>query len=124
MQNSVVKTCFSPSWFFVFSRNSMGTVLVDYPHSNFGLVEPETLGRSLPFSQVGVEVFNVGGWLTHGDLALDFKVDFFLAVVEHRLIPARVRSEWARLGKRRVASIRAPACQGSSHVGNARGWSH
>ena len=33
-----------------------------------------------------VEVFNVGGWLSHGDIALD--VD-----VEHRLIPARVRSE-------------------------------
>ena len=31
-----------------------------------------------------------------GDLALEARVDF-LAVVEHRLIPARVRSEWARL---------------------------
>ena len=35
------------------------------------------------------------GWLTHGDLALDTGVDF-LAVAEHRLIPARVRSEWSR----------------------------
>ena len=43
-----------------------------------------------------VEVLNVGRWLTHGDFALDAEVDF-LAVVEHRLIPARVRSEWARL---------------------------
>ena len=42
-----------------------------------------------------VEVFNVGGWLTHGDLALEVRVDF-VAVVEHTLIPARVRSEWAR----------------------------
>ena len=33
---------------------------------------------------------------THGDLALEAGVDF-VAVVEHRLIPARVRSEWARL---------------------------
>ena len=31
------------------------------------------------------------GWLTHGDLVLDTEVDF-LAVVEHRLILARVRS--------------------------------
>ena len=31
-----------------------------------------------------VEVFNVGGWLTHGDLVLDTEVDF-LAVAEHRL---------------------------------------
>ena len=45
---------------------------------------------SLP-RHVGVEVLNVGGWLTHGDLALEVDVDF-LAVVQHRLIPARVRS--------------------------------
>ena len=50
-----------------------------------------------PFSgSMSVEVFNVGGWLTHGDLALETGVDF-LAVVEHRLVPARVRGEWARL---------------------------
>ena len=49
-----------------------------------------------PPCHVAVEVFNVRGWLTLGDLALDAKIDF-LAVVEHRLIPARVRSEWARL---------------------------
>ena len=40
-----------------------------------------------PFSgSMSVEVFNVGGWLTHGDLALETSVDF-LAVVEHRLVP-------------------------------------
>ena len=47
-------------------------------------------------SRPAVEVFNVGGWLTHGDLALDAGLHF-LAITEHRLIPARVRSEWARL---------------------------
>ena len=57
-------------------------------------------------------------WLTHGDLALEARVDF-LAVVEHRLIPARVRSEWARLRRQGLASVWAPACQDSSHVGNA-----
>ena len=46
---------------------------------------------SVPFL---VEVLTVGGWLTHCDFALDVGVDF-LAVVEHRLIPAGVRSEWA-----------------------------
>ena len=66
----------------------------------------------------GVEVFNVGCWLTHCDLALEAKVDF-LAVVEHRLIPARVRSEWGRLRRKGSASVWAPACQDSSHVGNA-----
>ena len=67
---------------------------------------------------IGVEVLNVGGWLTHGDLALDARVDF-LAVVEHRLIPARVRSEWSRLRNKDLSSIWAPASQVSSHVGNA-----
>ena len=56
--------------------------------------------------------------MTHKDLALDAGVDF-LAVVEHRLIAARVRSEWARLWGKGLASIWAPACQDSSHVGNA-----
>ena len=36
----------------------------------------------------------MGGWLTHGDMVLDTNVDF-LVVVEHRLVPARVRGEWA-----------------------------
>ena len=60
----------------------------------------------------------LGGWLTHGDLALEVGVDF-LAVAEHRLIPARVRSEWSRLEGKGLVSIWARACQGSSHVGNA-----
>ena len=67
---------------------------------------------------VGVEVLNVGSWLTHGDLALEVGVDF-LAVAEHRLIPAWVRSEWARLRKKGLASIWAPANQDSSHIGSA-----
>ena len=67
---------------------------------------------------VALEVFNVWGWLTHSDLALEAGVDF-LAVVEHRLIPARVRSEWARLKGKGLACVWAPACQDSFHVGNA-----
>ena len=67
---------------------------------------------------LAVEVFDVGGWLTPGDLALDAGLDF-LEVTEHRLIPARVRSGWARLGSKGVASIWAPASQDSSHVGDA-----
>ena len=67
---------------------------------------------------VAVEVFNIGGWLTHGDLVFEARVDF-LAVVEHRLIPSRVRSEWARLRSEGLASIWALACQDSFHVGNA-----
>ena len=62
-------------------------------------------------------MFNGGGWLVHVDFALDTEVDY-LAVVEHRLIPARVRSEWPGLRSERLASIWAPASQDSSHVGN------
>ena len=65
-----------------------------------------------------LEFHNVGGWLTHGDLALAAGVDF-LAVAEHRLIPARVRCEWSRLKAKGLPSIWAPASQASSHVGNA-----
>ena len=46
-------------------------------------------------------------------------VSIFLAVAEHRLIPARVRSEWSRLKGKGLSSIWAPASQDSSHVGNA-----
>ena len=63
-----------------------------------------------------VDVFNVGGWLSHGDFALEVDVDF-LAVVNHRLIPAGVRSEWSRLRAEGLASIWALASQESSHVG-------
>ena len=67
---------------------------------------------------VSLEFHDVGGWLTHGDIALDAGVDF-LAIAEHRLIPARVRSEWSRLRSEGLSSIWARASQDSSHVGNA-----
>ena len=69
-------------------------------------------------TNVGIEFLNVGVWLTHGDFALEVGVDF-LAVAEHRLIPARIRGEWSRLRKKGLASIWAPASQDSSHVGIA-----
>ena len=43
----------------------------------------------------------------------------FLLSLSIGLIPARVRSEWDRLKGKSLASIWAPACQDSSHVGNA-----
>ena len=76
-----------------------------------GILDLESFG-------VFVQLFNVGGWLAHGNFALDSSADF-LAVVEHRLIPARVRGEWSRLRRSAVSSIWAPACQETSHVGNA-----
>ena len=52
--------------------------------------------------QLSVEFVNVGGWLTYGDLAMDSCAQF-LAVAEHRLIPARARSvghpeSWSSFG--------------------------
>ena len=67
---------------------------------------------------LSLEFFNVGGWLTNCDLALGVEVDF-LAVTEHRLPPARVRSEWARLRAKGVASVWALASQDACHVGDA-----
>ena len=67
---------------------------------------------------LSLEALNVGGWLTHGDTALDTNADF-LAVSEHRLIPARVRSEWAGLRRKGIHSVWAPASQEGSHVGHA-----
>ena len=49
---------------------------------------------------------------------MEIGVDF-LAIVEHRLIPARVRSEWARPRRSGLSSIWAPARQETSHVSNA-----
>ena len=59
---------------------------------------------------LSVEFANVGGWLTHGDAALDSCAQF-LAVAEHRLIPARVRSVGHQLRIAGFQSVWAPACQ-------------
>ena len=108
------ETFFSPSGVFLCSRYSLnrwwGKVL--------WLMWIGRARHPGPFSGcLSVEVFSVGGWLTHGDLALETDVDF-LAVVEHRLVPARVRSEWARLRARGASSVWSPASQESSHVGH------
>ena len=69
-------------------------------------------------NDLDIEVFIVGGFLTHGDYALETDAGF-LAVVEHRLIPARVRNEWARLRRAGIWSVWSPANQDSGHVGHA-----
>ena len=58
------------------------------------------------------------GFLTHGDCALETDADF-LALVEHRLVLARARSEAKRLKSAGLWSIWAPASQESGHVGHA-----
>ena len=109
------KTTFSPLFVFLLSRISgflwSGLVLW---HLWIGRARHPGPG-SVPFH---IEVLNVGGWLTHGDFSLGAEVGF-LAVVEHRLIPARVRSEWARLWCKMLASVWTLASQDASRVGHA-----
>ena len=111
------KTSFSPSWVFLFSRNLTKNFwrLVLW---RLWIVRARHPGPPSQPRHLCLEFHNVGGWLTHGDLALAAGVEF-LAVAEHRLIPARVRSEWSRLKAEGLPSIWAPASQPSSHVGNA-----
>ena len=71
------KASFSPSWVFLYSRYSFkrwwGKVL--------WLLWVGRARHPGPFSGVMTdEVFNVGGWLTHGDMVLETRVDF-LAVL-------------------------------------------
>ena len=111
------ETSFSPCRVFLFSRNPAkrfwGLILWHFWAGRARHPGPPSQPR-----HVSLEFHNVGGWLTHGDLALDARLDF-LAVAEHRLIPARVRSEWSRLRGKGLSSIWAPDSKDSSHVGNA-----
>ena len=68
--------------------------------------------------QLSVEFVNVGGWLTSGDLAMDSCAQF-LAVAEHRFIPARTRSLGHRLRKAGYQSVWSPACQDQVAGGHA-----
>ena len=65
-----------------------------------------------------IELLNVGGWLSRGDLALESKAHF-LAVAEHRLVPARARNVTAQLRKTRRSSVWAPSCQDVTPGGHA-----
>ena len=66
--------------------------------------------RVFTHGQLSIEIVNVGGWLTHGDLALDSRAQF-LAVAEHRLIPSRARSVCHQLRKAGHQSVWSLACQ-------------
>ena len=50
----------------------------------------EVLVISHPSNGLNVEILNVGGWLSDGDLVLR-SIASFLAVAEHSLVPARTR---------------------------------
>ena len=68
--------------------------------------------------RLSVEFVNIGGWLTNGDVALDSCAQF-LAVVQHKLVPARARSIRRQLRKADRHSVRTPACQDQLSGGHA-----
>ena len=109
------KTSLSPLSIFLVSSHSLKFVLGC-------LVWHLWLGRARypgPGSaSVGTEVFNVSGWLRTRDFAVEAGVDF-LCVTEHRLVPARAKSEWKRLLGKDISSVWSPASQEFSVVGNA-----
>ena len=88
---------------FLFSRNPTKRLWVFFLW-HFWAGRARHPGPPSQPQHVSLEFHNVGGWLTHGDLALGAGVDF-LAVAEHRLIPARVRSEWSRLRGKGISSV-------------------
>ena len=82
-----------------------------------GAGHPGPGSRSFVPGQLSVEFVNVGGWLTYGDLALDSCAQF-LAIAEHRLIPARARSVCYQLRRAGCHSAWA-ACQDQVAGGHA-----
>ena len=70
---------------------------------------PRPCTSSYP-SGFSIEFLNVGGWLSWGDLALESSGNF-LAVAEHRLVPARARTVTTQLRQARRSSVWAPSCQ-------------
>ena len=69
-------------------------------------------------SGFSVEFLNVGGWLSGGDLALE-STAHFLAIAEHRLVPARARTVTTQLRQARRSSVWAPSCQDVTPGGHA-----
>ena len=75
-------------------------------------------GTSSYPSGFSIEFLNVGGWLSGGDLALESSVRF-LAIAEHRLVPARARAVTTQLRQARRFSVWAPSCQDVTLGGHA-----
>ena len=65
-----------------------------------------------------IEFLNIGGWLSRGDLALESSAHF-LAVAEHRLVPARARTVTTQLRQVRRSYVWAPSCQDVTPGGHA-----
>ena len=85
----------------------------------FRIGEARNPGPRFLSKDLSIESVNVGGWISNGDTALE-STAHFLAVVEHRLIPARSRSVTNSLKVTSgLVSVWAPACQDSIPGGHA-----
>ena len=119
------KTTFSPLFgrFFLVSKRTIffffffGRVIVWMFHIGRAR-HPGPGQRFFTPGQLSVEFVNVGGWLTHVDLALDSCAQF-LAVAEHRLILSGDRSICHQLRKAGQRSGWSPACQDQVAGGHA-----
>ena len=69
---------------------------------------------------LSIEFLNVGGWLSRGDLAFESSAHF-LAIAEHRLVPARARAVTTQLRQARLSSVLAPSCQDVTPGGHGVG---
>ena len=115
------KTTFSLFWMcFLVSKRTLyffGRVIMLMLHIGRAR-HPGPGPRSFTPGQLSIEFVNVVGWLTYGDLALDSCAQF-LAIAEHRLIPARARSVCHQLRRAGYHSVWAPACQDQVAGGHA-----
>ena len=84
-----------------------------------GARHPGPCTSSYP-SGFSIEFLNVGGWLSRGDLALE-STAHFLAIAEHRLVPACARTVTTQLRQARRSSVWAPSCQDVTPGGHAGG---
>ena len=103
-------------YFFSQGKVSFWRVIIWMLHIG-GARHPGPGPRSFAPGQLSIE-FNVGGWLTYGDLALDSCAQF-LAIAEHRLILAWAWSVCHQLRRAGYHSVWAPACQDQVAGGHA-----
>ena len=72
-------------------------------------------------SGFSIEFLNVGGWLSRGDLALE-STAHFLAIAEHRLVPAQARTVTTQLRQARRSSVGVGVLSGCHSWWPCRGW--
>ena len=94
--------CPIPFWFLIGHCGLSGGLLVWM--LSIGRARHPGPGTSSYPPGFSIEFLNVGGWLSRGDLALESSAHF-LAIAEHRLVPARARAVTIQLRQARRSSV-------------------